>query len=121
MMKKSLILPSLLLAGIATPVLAQDAQPASPPAAQPADPNAGVPTGEVPPAASSMVPADPNAPKDPSAPVGSAANPMVAGGNMTAPPAEAHKEYPLCSKTVKDECINPSQAPGHKSHKKKKG
>ena len=73
-----------------------------------ADPNAGVPTGAVP-ADPGMVPAPAGAPSDPAAPVGSSANPVTVGGNMTPPPTEA-KDYPLCSRTVQDSCINPGEA-----------
>ena len=79
-----------------------------PPPPPPADPNAGVPTGQVPPAPG-MVPADPNAPQSPAAPVGSSANPVVVGGNVTPPPAPK-ADYPLCSKTIQDSCINPGEA-----------
>lgn len=100
-------------ASIAQDMPATNAPPAGseappPPAAPPADPNAGQPTGSVPPA-SDMQPAPPGAPTDPSAPVGTSSNPVTMGGNMTPPPAEA-KDYPLCSKTVQDSCINPSDA-----------
>lgn len=78
------------------------------PPAPPADPNANVPTGAVP-DASGMVPADPYAPKDPAAPVGSPANPAVVGGNVT-PPPEAKADYPLCTRTLQDSCVNPSEA-----------
>ncbi|MGC4252459.1 MAG: Fe-S oxidoreductase [Sphingobium sp.] len=73
-----------------------------------ADPNAGQPTGAVPPGGD-MQPAPPGVPNDPSAPVGSASNPVTTGGNMTPPPTEA-KDYPVCSKTVQDSCINPGDA-----------
>ncbi|KEQ54925.1 hypothetical protein BV95_00838 [Sphingobium chlorophenolicum] len=56
-----------------------------------------------------MQPASPGVPRDPSAPVGSSANPATVGGNMTPPPAE-QKDYPLCSKTVQDSCINRGEA-----------
>ncbi|SCW84604.1 hypothetical protein SAMN02927924_03313 [Sphingobium faniae] len=72
------------------------------------DPNAGQPTGSVPPGGD-MQPAPPGVPNDPSAPVGSASNPVTMGGNMTPPPTEA-KDYPVCSKTVQDSCINPGEA-----------
>lgn len=77
---------------------------AMPPAA---DPNAGQPTGAVP-ADTGMAPAPADAPKDPTAPVGTSANPVTVGGNVTPPPAEA-KDYPVCSKTVQDSCINPGE------------
>ena len=82
------------------------ATPASPATA--ADPNAGQPTGEVP-ADTGMIPATPGMPKDPAAPVGSSANPVTVGGNMTPPPAGG-KDYPLCSRAVQDSCINPGEA-----------
>ena len=75
----------------------------------PADPNAGVPAGTVPATSGEMVPADPNAPQNPAAPVGSSANPVVVGGNATPPPAP-RTDYPLCSRTVQDSCINPGEA-----------
>ncbi len=77
-------------------------------AAPTSDPNAGQPTGAVP-ANPAMVPAPAGAPQDPAAPVGSSANPVQVGGNMTPPPAEA-KDYPLCSRTVQDSCVNPGEA-----------
>lgn len=73
-----------------------------------ADPNAGQPTGAVPPD-TGMQPAPADAPRDASAPVGTSANPVTVGGNMTPPPTEA-KDYPVCSRTVQDSCINPSEA-----------
>lgn len=98
-----------------SPPPAEPAMPATPtpgtsaatPAA-PADPNAALPTGAVPPE-TGMAPAPAGVPKDAAAPVGSSANPVTVGGNMTPPPAEA-KDYPLCSKTVQDSCINPGEA-----------
>ncbi|NIJ16541.1 Fe-S oxidoreductase [Sphingobium vermicomposti] len=72
------------------------------------DPNASQPTGAVPPS-TGMVPAPAGVPENPAAPVGSSANPVTVGGNMTPPPTEA-KDYPLCSRTVQDSCINPSEA-----------
>jgi len=86
---------------------ATPATPATPPAG--ADPNAGQPTGAVPPD-TGMKPAPAGVPRDPSAPVGTSANPATVGGNMTPPPT-GQKDYPLCSKTVQDSCINPSEAP----------
>lgn len=82
------------------------ATPATP--ATPADPNAGQPTGAVPPE-TGMAPAPAGVPQDSTAPVGSSANPVTVGGNMTPPPAAA-KDYPLCSRTVQDSCINPGEA-----------
>jgi hypothetical protein len=116
----------ILLAGIAalsltaSAVIAQEAPapasqppgteaapvPASPPPG--ADPNAGVPTGAVP-ADPGMAPAPADAPRDPAAPVGSSANPVTVGGNVTPPPATP-QDYPKCSKTVQDSCINPGEA-----------
>jgi hypothetical protein len=91
------------------------ASPAPPPAG--ADPNAGQPTGAVP-ADPGMVPAPAGAPSDPSAPVGSSRNPVEVGGNMTPPPTEA-KDYPLCSKTVQDSCMNPGEAKKAKAKKRR--
>ncbi|BDD66412.1 hypothetical protein Sj15T_14330 [Sphingobium sp. TA15] len=85
---------------------ASPATPATPPPA--ADPNAGQPTGAVPPD-TGMQPAPAGVPRDPSAPVGTSANPATVGGNMTPPPTE-RKDYPLCSKTVQDSCINRGEA-----------
>lgn len=97
-------------------VPAEPAMPADPadPSVSPAtpstgaDPNASQPTGAVPPS-TGMVPAPAGVSEDPAAPVGSSANPVTVGGNMTPPPTEA-KEYPLCSRTVQDSCINPGEA-----------
>lgn len=83
--------------------------PPAPPMGDSTDPNAGVPTGAVPPAAAGMEPAPAGAPTFPNAPVGSAHNPVVVGGNMT-PPPQAQKEYPVCTKTITDSCINPREA-----------
>lgn len=104
--------PSGEPAAPATP--ATPAEPGMSPAtpATPADPNAGQPTGAVP-ADPGMAPAPAGVPQDPAAPVGSSANPVTVGGNMTPPPAEK-KDYPLCSKTVQDSCINPGEAKGVK-------
>jgi hypothetical protein len=118
---------------LSTAAIAQDASTPPPPpppgndmgAAQmpqsgmppPADPNAGTPTGDVPPA-TGMTPADPNVPKDPAAPVGSSANPVTVGGNA-APPPSAAKDYPVCSKSVQDSCVNPSEAK-HKARGKRR-
>ena len=93
--------------------MAPPTDPAAPPppadsAATTADPNAAQPTGAVP-ADPGMAPAPAGVPQDPTAPVGSSANPVTVGGNMTPPPAEA-KDYPVCSRTVQDSCINPGEA-----------
>lgn len=119
---KSIFLAGAAMLTFATalsgPASAQDAPP--PPAAgdatqsapipppPPADPNAAQPTGAVP-ADTGMTPAPAGVPQDPAAPVGTSANPVTVGGNVTPPPAEA-KDYPLCSKTVQDSCVNPSEA-----------
>ncbi|MBH1991807.1 MAG: Fe-S oxidoreductase [Sphingomonadaceae bacterium] len=93
--------------GMAAPQPPSEPMPPAPPPPG-ADPNAGQPTGAVP-ADPGMVPAPAGVPKDPAAPVGSSANPVTVGGNATPPPAEA-KDYPVCSKTVQDSCINRSEA-----------
>jgi hypothetical protein len=90
--------------------------PATPPATPPSDPNANVPPAPVPPEASGMVPADPNVPRNPAAPEGTAANPTVVGGNMTPPPATP-KEYPVCTRTITDSCINPGEGPAARKAK----
>lgn len=82
-----------------------------------ADPNAGQPMGAVP-ADPGMAPAPAGVPSDPAAPVGSSENPVKVGGNMTPPPTEA-KEYPLCSKTVQDSCMNPGEAKRAKAKKRR--
>ncbi len=119
-MKISLLLGAALLCAPAI-ATAQDAPPPPndmsaqqmPQATPPADPNATAPTGAVP-ADSGMTPADPTALQDASAPVGSSANPAVVGGNAT-PAPEAKTDYPVCSKTVQDSCINRGEA--HKGKK----
>ncbi|WP_298395663.1 Fe-S oxidoreductase [Sphingobium sp.] len=100
--------PSSLPPGDAMTPPPPDAPPAAADPATAADPNAGQPTGAVP-ADTGMTPAPADVPKDPSAPVGSSANPVTVGGNMTPPPTEA-KDYPHCSRTVQDSCINPGEA-----------
>ncbi len=76
----------------------------------PADPNASLPTGEVPSnPGMAPAPAPSTMPRDPAAPVGSSANPVTMGGNMTPPPTET-KDYPVCSRTVQDSCVNRGEA-----------
>lgn len=113
---------TIMLAGIAVlgltagaPVVAQQTPAPSslPPGdamtpAPSADPNAGQPTGAVP-SSVDMAPAPADVPNDPGAPVGSSANPVTVGGNMTPAPTEA-KQYPKCSKSVQDSCVNPGEA-----------
>lgn len=122
---KSLLIFGIATCAFGTAAMAQYA-PQQPPVQQTApaapsspdsnstspDPNAGQPTGQVPPAAQQMQPAPADVPKNSDAPEGTAANPVEMGGNMT-PPAAPKDKYPLCSRTVKDECMNPSEAPGH--------
>jgi len=87
-----LILACSLAAMMAAPAIAQTQTPQTlPPGAE-------------------MQPADPAVPRDPMAPAGSPQNPVVVGGNMTAPPP-APKGYPMCSKTVQDSCQNPGEGP----------
>lgn len=108
---------ALLMAGMSAPLLAQETMPSpetetsSPVPAMPPpnDPNAASSVGAVPSAAGEMVPADPSVPVNPNAPVGSAANPVVMGGNMTAPPPPP-KDYPVCTKTITDSCVNRGEA-----------
>ena len=74
------------------------------------DPNADIPAGAVT-MPDHAVPADPNVPRNPDARQGSAANPVVVGGNMT--PAPAPKDhYPVCGGSIQDECMNPQAAHG---------
>ena len=82
------------------------AQPMSPPA-RTLDPNAAQPAGAVP-AETGMVPASADVPHDPAAPVGTASNPVMVGGNMTPPPTGA-KAYPVCGRGVRDDCVNPGE------------
>lgn len=108
---KPIILMSVAMLGIAAtaPATAQQPPDASGQiSAAQADPNAGQPTGAVP-ATTGMVPAPASVPRDPAAPIGTAANPVTIGGNMTPPPAGG-KNYPLCSRTVQDSCVNPGEA-----------
>jgi hypothetical protein len=63
-----------------------------------------------------MNPAPAGAVPDPNAPVGTAANPVVVGGNVTPPPSPK-KDYPLCTKEIQDSCMNPSEAPGRKKRR----
>lgn len=70
------------------------------------DPNAAQPKGDVPIVAPPLVPADPSTPRDPAAPVGSPTNPVIVGGNLTPPPL-TQQAYPLCTRTLQDQCRNP--------------
>ena len=87
---------------------AQPATPAEP--AMPADPGemADDPNADAMPAPvandPTMIPATPGVPHDSTARPGSAANPIVEGGNMTVPPPPK-AEYPMCSATVTDHCM----------------
>jgi hypothetical protein len=116
---KSIMLTGIFMLGLTAmaPAMAQETPAPSslppgdamtPPPPPAADPNAGQPTGAVP-ASPDMAPAPADVPRDAAAPVGSSANPVTVGGNMTPPPTEA-KEYPKCSKTVQDSCVNPGEA-----------
>lgn len=105
---------ALLLCG---PAFAQD-MGAPAPGTQP-DPNAQAAPDPLPPGTAAMQPAPQGVTPDPSAPQGSPANPVVVGGNMTPPPPAPRDNYPLCSRTLKDSCMNPSEAPkGHMRHKR---
>lgn len=136
-MNTRMIAVALLMSGVCAPLMAQDAPPSpsadsvppgvQPPAPQPpvsqppaagsvpADPNAGELVGAVPPTAATMAPADPSVPANPAAPVGSAANPVVVGGNLTAPPPSP-KDYPVCTKTITDSCVNRGEAKKSRKH-----
>lgn len=91
--------------------------PSTPPP-PPSDPNAAVPPVPVAPDPN-MVPAASGVPENPAAMPGSAANPIVSGGNMTEPPAPM-EHYPMCSKTVTDHCMQPADAPRGYARKKHK-
>lgn len=97
----------VLVSGTAAPLAIAMTQQAEQSATTAADPNAGVPTGAVR-QEPAMVPAPAGVPHDPAAPIGSAANPVVVGGNITPPPTTP-KNYPPCSRTVQDSCINPGE------------
>ena len=92
----------------APPGMEQKADPAMP-ATQPEDPNADVPPAPV---ANDplMEPAPPGTPQNPAARPGSAANPIVEGGNMTPPPPPMD-HYPICGGDIQDSCMNPRAAP----------
>jgi hypothetical protein len=101
---QKIILTLAATVGIAAvPVLAQETGPAPiqanpvgsdlPPTATPPDPQ----TANTP--VQPAIPADPNYHAGPYA------------GALTPPPPEAmNKSYPVCSKTITDSCINPSDA-----------
>lgn len=93
---------ALSLGGVA---VAQDAQP------QPAPTDQAMPPDH-------MMPAEQATPADPAAP---ASQPMPAPSNEMPTPQPSTENYPVCSRTVTDKCINPSQAPHHhkaRPHKK---
>lgn len=106
---KHIMLAAMASVGLmaAAPVMAQSMSGTSQPP-MPGDPNGSQPTGQVP-RNTGMAPAPAGVPHDPSAPVGTSANPVTVGGNMTPPPTEA-KRYPLCGKGVQDGCVNPGEA-----------
>lgn len=86
------------------------AAPATDPAAPPpaADPNSNQPTGSAP-TGPGMAPVPAGTPGNSASPMGSSTSPAMAGGTMTPAPTEA-KDYPVCSKTVQDSCINRGEA-----------
>ena len=117
-MKLSLFLGAALLCAPAA-LLAQDTQPSPPqndmsaqqmPQGSPAtDPNASAPTGGSADAAATSP--DSAVPNDAAAPATA-----PAGGNAM-PAPEAKTDYPVCSKTVQDSCINPGEAKGRKTRR----
>ena len=125
-MKISMLIGAATLA-LATPSIAQQmAQPPAPNEAppppndmssqqmpqsgqmSPSNPNPGQQTG-TPPGNPGMMSADPGAPGNPGAPVGPASGAMTMGGSATRAPAP-RADYPVCSRTVQDSCINASDA-----------
>ena len=123
-MRKSVLWAGAMMLAMAPAAYAQMESSTPPPeagqpadAATPADPNARVPPTPVS-NDPTMVPAPPGVPTDPSARPGSAANPIIEGGNMTEPPPPKD-HYPLCSKSVQDHCMQPSEAPRGYGKKKR--
>lgn len=107
---KPFLIAAMLMLG--TSAVAQDmTQPPTPPAAPAADPAAP------PPAADAAAPADPAAPApmtDPAAPADPAAPPAPPEAapapapmeTAQATPQPSTKDYPVCSRTVTDNCVN---------------
>ncbi len=106
-MRKLIIasLATMALCGIAPPLFAQAADQASPTEIQanPTGPGTPLATPPNPPTADAPVP--PAMPADPNYHAG----PYT--GALTPPPPEAmNKVYPLCTRQLRDSCINPGQA-----------
>lgn len=110
-MRKSIFVSlAAMAAGLAVPasLSAQEITPADPPVVQTQanPPGEGIPTDVPPNPATASTPVAPAMPADPSYQAGPYA------GALTPPPVQAmNKEYPLCSATVQDSCVNPSEAP----------
>lgn len=84
---------------------------AAPDAAAPVQQAQANPTGEGAPSATPPNPQSAEAAVPPAMPSDPGYHAGPYKGAMTEPPAQAmNKEYPLCSRTVTDSCINPSEA-----------
>ncbi len=117
-MKKSLIFASILAFTIAPVAIAQNAPP--PPEAPPAPE-----TPPTPPADEPMAPPATEQPPMPETPPPAAAEPVMQSAPAPTPTSATDEDYPVCSKTVTDNCRNASE--GGKSamskakpHKKRK-
>tara|TARA_B110001454_G_scaffold202640_2_gene209898 strand:- start:104 stop:484 length:381 start_codon:yes stop_codon:yes gene_type:complete len=121
-MKSTLLIGTALLMSVGAIAHAQDMGGTSMPPSDPMTTNPTTPMGDP----TAPMPSTPNAPM-PSAPEAPATDPMANtapapaaptdSANMVMP-APATQEYPLCSATITDQCMQPSEAP--KGYGKKK-
>lgn len=104
------------LAFAVTGAVAQDAAPMPDPAPAPSEPPPEPPAPE-PPAPEPDAPPPKPVPTPAPTPSEPPAEPPPAAqtGPISPPLAEFVRNYPLCSATVRDSCINPSEAPATKT------
>lgn len=99
--------------GLSGPAIAQDTPPPPPndmsAAQMPQSSMESVPDPSTDPDAGMAADQAPPAPPAPPVSDSPPATRITVGGNMTPPPPPP-KDYPVCSRTVRDECINPGEA-----------
>lgn len=121
-MKSTLLLGTALLMSVGAIAHAQDMGTTSMPPSDPTMPMpmpGADPTAPMPSTPSTPMPSAPQAPaSDPMANTAPAPAAPADSANMVMP-APATQEYPLCSATITDQCMQPSEAP--RGYGKKKG
>jgi hypothetical protein len=132
---KRLLIYALSTAAFASVAIAQETAPTSPPPIEQPAPADQMPMDKAPPPPEQAAPTPPpnsdvsvdsnatQAPMQPQPPMQQAAAPS--GGiiyqpspDAAPPPPAADKPYPVCSKTVQDQCRNPSEGGTKKPRKK---